>query len=180
MSTLRVGLDVVELERFQVVLERRPRLVERIFTEKERAYALKARGAQQAGRLSRTAVARLGARFAAKEATLKTLGVGLGKCRLADIEVTKKPSGAPGIVLHGAAALLAEKAGIEDLEVSMTHGHLVAAAVVTALVPAPSGAEDSSPRERRLPASPAQGATRQRPAWAPTSVPYQEASQCCQ
>jgi len=163
MTTVRVGVDVVELERFRTVLERRSRLMERIFTEKERAYALRALGVQQASlradqqarTLSRTAVARLGARFAAKEATLKALGVGLGKCRLAEIEVTKKPSGAPGIALHGAAALLAEKAGIEDLELSMTHGHLVAAAVVTALVAAPSPAGDAS---------------RQRPARAPAAV----------
>jgi holo-[acyl-carrier protein] synthase len=163
MNTVRVGVDVVELERFRTVLERRPRLLERIFTEKERAYALRALGthqvsqrtSQQASKLSRTTVARFGARFAAKEATLKALGVGLGKCRLAEIEVTKKPSGAPGISLHGAAALLAEKAGIEDLELSMTHGHLVAVAVVTALVAAPSASKDAS---------------RQRPARGPAAV----------
>ena len=79
-TVVGVGLDAVDLDRFRALLARRPRLSGRLFTDGERAYA------------GQTAdpVPRLATRFAAKEATMKALGVGLGAFAFADVEVVRE------------------------------------------------------------------------------------------
>ena len=118
-----IGLDAVDVPRFREVLARRPSLADRLFTEGERRHA--ARRADPTERLA--------ARFAAKEALLKAFGVGIGAARFRDIEVVVAPGGAPGLALHRSAASLARDRGCGRLEVSLTHTHLVAQAVVVAL-----------------------------------------------
>jgi holo-[acyl-carrier protein] synthase len=71
-------------------------------------------------------------RFAAKEAVLKSLGVGLGSTPLRAIEVVRADSGAPSIVLHEPAAALAAERGVVRFHVSLTHTASLAAAVVVA------------------------------------------------
>lgn len=117
-----LGVDNVDVERFRRVLERTPRFATRVFTDAELGYAREQRDPTQ----------RLAARFAAKEAVLKVLGVGLGAVRLRDIEVVKARSGAPGLVLHGSAAELAERRGVSRWLLSLTHTDLVATAVAAA------------------------------------------------
>lgn len=117
-----LGVDSVDVDRFRLVLARTPRLRNRVFTESELDYAARQRDPTQ----------RLAARFAAKEATMKALGVGLGQIRLADIEVSRQPSGAPGLVLHGGAGVLADNLGVSRWWLSMSHTDLVATAVVVA------------------------------------------------
>lgn len=118
-----IGLDAVDVARFRRVLARRPRLAERLFTEGERTYA--ARRADPTERLA--------ARFAAKEALLKSLGAGLGAAAFQDIEVVAAPSGAPRLSLRGRAAVLAESRGVVRFELSLTHTHTSAQAIVVAL-----------------------------------------------
>lgn len=118
-----LGLDAVEIARFRRVLARSPGLVERLFTEGERAYS--AGFADPAPRLA--------ARFAAKEATMKALGVGLGAFGFHDVEVCNGPGGAPSLRLSGRAAALAEARGVTSLRMSITHTDVVAEAVVAAL-----------------------------------------------
>ena len=89
-----IGTDLVDLDRFRTVLGRTPRIVQRLFTEGEQAYAC--------GR--RDPTERLGARFAAKEAAMKALGVGLGEVDFRDVEVVRLESGAPVLAVHGRAA----------------------------------------------------------------------------
>jgi holo-[acyl-carrier protein] synthase len=101
-----VGIDLLEIERLERALERRPRLAERLFTERERAYAA-ARG--RPGQ-------HLAARFCAKEAVAKALRLEAWSWQ--DIEVLEGPR----LVLHGA---LSER----DVEVSLTHSKGMAAAV---------------------------------------------------
>lgn len=120
-----IGLDAVDVARFRRVLARRPRLAERLFTEGERTYA--ARRADPTERLA--------ARFAAKEALLKSLGAGLGAAAFQDIEVVAAPSGAPRLNLRGRAAVLAESRGVVRFELSLTHTHASAQAIVVALGP---------------------------------------------
>lgn len=120
-----IGLDAVDVPRFRRVLARRPRLAERLFTEGERTYA--ARRADPTERLA--------ARFAAKEALLKSLGAGLGAAAFQDIEVVAAPSGAPRLNLRGRAAVLAESRGVVRFELSLTHTHASAQAIVVALGP---------------------------------------------
>jgi holo-[acyl-carrier protein] synthase len=114
-----VGVDLIEIERVERALARHPRLAHRIFTEAELAHAASRR---RPGR-------HLAARFAAKEAAVKALGVrGL---RLRDVEVTGGGDGPPRLALHGTAAEAAERAGVE-LEVSLSHSRELAVATVVA------------------------------------------------
>lgn len=117
-----LGIDAVEVERFRRVLARRPGLAARLFTEAELAYA--GRAADPAERLA--------ARFAAKEAVLKALGVGLGAADFKEIEVARAPGGEPSLRLHGRAAALAQRRGVRAWHVSLTHTVAGAAAVAVA------------------------------------------------
>lgn len=117
-----LGVDSVDVDRFRLVLARTPRLRTRVFTAAELEYAAMQRDPTQ----------RLAARFAAKEATMKALGVGLGEVRLVDIEVSRQPSGAPRLRLHRGAEALAETLGVSRWWLSMSHTDLVATAVVVA------------------------------------------------
>ncbi len=108
-----LGIDLLEIERLERALERHPRLAERLFTEAERDYAA-ARG--RPGR-------HLAARFAAKEAVVKALGLS-GGFDLREIEVVAGEP--PTVRLSGLAA---EAAGGERVEVSLTHSRDYAAAV---------------------------------------------------
>gem|GEM_PF-138087 len=121
-----IGIDAVDVARFRRVLARRPSLLGRLFTETERAYA--ARAADPA--------ARLAVRFAAKEAVLKALGVGLGAAAFRDVEVARHGSGRPVLVLAGRAAALADERGVRRWHVSLTHTATVAVASVLAEGPA--------------------------------------------
>jgi holo-[acyl-carrier protein] synthase len=114
-----VGIDVVDVPRFEIVLGRRPRIVERLFTEGEQ-------------RDARGKAERLAARFAAKEAVMKSLSVGAGSVPWKSIEVKRAPSGAPSVLLHGAAAELAKTRGANEFHISLTHTAMTAAAFVVA------------------------------------------------
>jgi holo-[acyl-carrier protein] synthase len=118
-----IGNDLVDIARFRRALERTPKLRERLFTEGERTYA-----DARADPTERYAV-----RFAANEAVMKALGVGLGDIQLRDIEVQRADSGAPQIVLHGTAAELAASRGVRRWLVTLSHSETVAQAIVVAL-----------------------------------------------
>jgi holo-[acyl-carrier protein] synthase len=116
-----VGIDVVDLERFRTLLSRRSAAPRRLFTEAEQAYASS----------SSDPAKRLAARFAAKEATMKALGVGIGAVRFRDMEVLGD-GGRPTLQLAGRAARLAEEMGITCWHISLSHSDLVAVASVLA------------------------------------------------
>ncbi|MGA2036963.1 MAG: holo-ACP synthase [Acidimicrobiales bacterium] len=118
-----LGIDAVDVERFRRVIARRPTLAERVFTDTERADAARVKDAAPG----------LAARFAAKEAVMKALGVGIGALGMREIEVTRAGSGAPNLVLAGRAAALAEHRGVGAWHVSLTHTELVAIASVVAV-----------------------------------------------
>ena len=113
-----IGVDLLEIERLERALERRPALRERVFSSGEIEFASRRR---RPGR-------HLAARFAAKEAAVKALG--LGGLRLGDIEVAGGGDRPPRLVLHGAAAEAAARQGLE-LQVSLSHSRDLAVAVVT-------------------------------------------------
>jgi holo-[acyl-carrier protein] synthase len=110
-----VGIDLIEIERIERALERRPRLAERLFTEGEIAYA------EERARPGR----HLAARFAAKEAVIKALGTGVPP---AQIEIV--PGTPPRVSLSGHAAKLARDS---EVSISLTHSRETAAAVAIAL-----------------------------------------------
>jgi len=117
VTTKGVGVDLVDVARFALALERHPRLAERLFTDGER-------------RDAKSRPERLAARFAAKEAVLKTFNVGVGATTWRSIEVLTNEAGAPSVLLHGSANELARAAGVTTLHLSMTHTDLTAAAFV--------------------------------------------------
>jgi holo-[acyl-carrier protein] synthase len=123
LTLIGVGTDLVEIERFRLAMQRRASLPERLFSDEERAYAFR----------HRDPAPRLAARFGAKEAVMKALGVGLGAFKLRDVEVVRHRSGAPFVALYGRAATLAEERGVTDWHLSLTHTDLVAMAVAVAL-----------------------------------------------
>ena len=118
-----LGLDLVDIVRFGAVLSRRPSASRRLFTEGERAYAA----------TLANPVPSLAARFAAKEAVMKALGVGLGAFAFTEVEIQRQPSRAPTLVLAGRAAQLAAEQDVRSWLVSLTHTDTAAAAVVIAL-----------------------------------------------
>jgi holo-[acyl-carrier protein] synthase len=111
----RVGIDLLEVDRLEHALARRPRLAERLFTDQERAYA--------SGR-TRPAVT-LAARFCAKEAVAKALE--LDAWAWHDVEIVGG-GGPPALRLTGAAAERAEALG-GDVAISLTHTRGMAGAV---------------------------------------------------
>ena len=118
-----VGLDLVDIERFRAVLARQPALRERLFTGDELALA----------RAPGPGGPALAVRFAAKEAVMKALGVGLGAFGFHDVEVLKLDSGAPELRITGAAAVLAGERGVTGWQISLSHSVTTAGAVVSAL-----------------------------------------------
>jgi holo-[acyl-carrier protein] synthase len=105
------GIDLLEIDRLERALERRPRLAERLFTDGERAYAAaRARPGQH-----------LAARFCAKEAVAKALGLEAWSWQ--DIEVVGDGRG-PSVRLHGALGALGAR-----VDVSLTHSRTMAGAV---------------------------------------------------
>jgi holo-[acyl-carrier protein] synthase len=110
-----IGIDLLEIDRLERALARRPRLAERLFTSQERQYAAsRARPGQH-----------LAARFCAKEAVAKALGLDMWSFR--DVEVISD-GGPPEVVLHGAVAERADSLGV-IVRVSLTHTRRDAGAV---------------------------------------------------
>ena len=118
-----LGIDLVDVPRFATVLARRPTIRERLFTPGELSYADSLADP----------VPSLAARFAAKEAVMKALGVGLGAFAFDEVEVKRQASGEPQLALWGRAARLASEQGVEAWLVSLTHTSAAAGAMVMAL-----------------------------------------------
>jgi len=117
-----IGVDLVDIERFHRSLERTPSMRTRLFTEVELAYV----------KPQVDPVPSLAARFAAREAVMKALGVGLGAFGFHDVWVERAPSGQPSLAFAGRAAELAAEAGVVVWHLSLTHSDLMAAAYVIA------------------------------------------------
>jgi holo-[acyl-carrier protein] synthase len=111
-----IGIDLLEIDRLERALERHPRLAERVFTVAEREYAA---ARARPGR-------HLAARFAAKEAVVKALGLS-GGFGLREIEVVAGEP--PTVRLNGRAQ---EAAAGRRVDVSLTHSRDNAAAVAIA------------------------------------------------
>lgn len=118
-----IGVDLCEVDRMRAALARTPTLRSRVFTDAEQAYCDRRKDPTE----------RYAARFAAKEAVMKAMGVGMGACRWRDIEVVKARSGAPSVRLHGGARALAEERAITSWRLTLTHTHRVAEAIAVAL-----------------------------------------------
>ena len=110
-----VGIDVVDIARFQETLARTPALRERLFTQEERGLG----------------IASLAARFAAKEAIAKALGAPAG-LRWTDARVVTNDDGKPSLEIGGSIQAWANDLGVDRFHVSMSHDAGIASAVVIA------------------------------------------------
>ena len=122
MAIKGIGIDAVDIERFRVSLARTPSMRERLFTDDELAHV-----APKAD-----PVPSLAARFAAREAVMKAMGLGLGAFGFHEVWVTVLPSGAPQLHVTGRALELAVDRGITHWHLSITHTDTVAIAQVVA------------------------------------------------
>ena len=110
-----VGIDLVDLARFESTVNRTPKLIDRLFTETEREANLTS----------------LAGKFAAKEAFVKALG-GVDGLHWHEVEVAKHPSGAPYLLVTGETLEVAQAAGIKSFHVSISHDGGKAVSVVIA------------------------------------------------
>ena len=122
-ALIGLGIDSVDIGRFRSILQRRPSMAERLFAEVELAYT----------DTLADPVPSLAGRFAAKEAVMKALGVGLGAFGWHDVAVLRRTGGAPELVIEGRAAKLSAERGVAAWQVSITHTDHIASAVVAAV-----------------------------------------------
>jgi holo-[acyl-carrier protein] synthase len=108
-----MGIDVEEVERIQGAMERQgERFLRRIFTEKEKVYCEQFRDKYE----------RYAGRFAVKEAAMKALGTGWSRgVRWVDIEVSRLRGGPPTLELKGEARKIADRLGVKNIAISITH-----------------------------------------------------------
>ncbi len=118
---LRCGVDLIEIERVGNAIRRHgTRFLTRIYTS---------------GEIEDCAgvTEELAARFAAKEAVSKALGTGIGPVAWREMEVRRGPAGEPILHMYGNAARIADRLGLKEWSVSLTHSREMAAAVVVAM-----------------------------------------------
>ncbi|HWQ77118.1 MAG TPA: holo-ACP synthase [Syntrophomonas sp.] len=119
---MRIGIDIVDIDRIAEVVKRTPRLLNRVFSEDELAYCLAKRNPYPS----------LAARFAAKEAFRK---IDLSLCsgiRFHDVQVSIREGGRPELVLSAAALTKTTALGINCWEISLAHSRNQAVAAIIA------------------------------------------------
>lgn len=124
-SIVGVGVDIVDHVRFGALLARRPVIMERIFSPAELRYAKKYVGEALVGRLA--------ARFAAKEAVSKAMGIDLFSLGFLRIEILNATSGRPQVFLRDSALIKAKARGIGSVMVSLSHEKKTSIAFAVAL-----------------------------------------------
>ena len=120
MRIIGLGVDLAEIDRVEALVAKYPKFAERCFTEHEREYAM--RYAKPARRLA--------ARFAGKEAVMKSMGTGWRRIRWTDIEITG--GGKPTVNLYGTAKRRAEMLGVTEIHITITHTDVTAMVMAVA------------------------------------------------
>src|SRR3954464_7820225 len=122
MSVIGIGVDLVECSRIERSLERfGEKFLRRVFTEGEIEYSMSMKFPAR----------HLAARFAAKEAVSKAFGTGIGKAMgWRNIDIRKKKSGEPFVILDGSAKLLADERNVRGVWISLSHTNHHAVAMI--------------------------------------------------
>ncbi len=121
MKIIGLGVDLADVERVEHVLVKYPRFAERCFTEHEREYAFRFANPSR----------RLAARFAGKEAVMKSMGRGWRQIGWRSIEITG--GGQPKVRMSGRAQRRAEALGVTDVLITITHTDTSALVVAIAV-----------------------------------------------
>lgn len=122
MTIVGIGIDAVDVGDMRTTLGRTPSFRERCFTPAERSYAEKQRDPSE----------RYAVRFAAKEAVMKAMGLGLGAFGFFDVETVVADSGAPSLVIVGQALVESNARSITHWHITLTHTKTTAIAQVIA------------------------------------------------
>jgi holo-[acyl-carrier protein] synthase len=121
---IRIGVDLVGVERVARLVTDHEGALDELFTEREQAHWRKKRQRYQ----------HLAGRFAAKEAVLKAFGTGLRqRMRWTDVEIISGTGGRPEVRLHGEVAEQARRRGLQDLDLSISHAEGLAMAQALAV-----------------------------------------------
>ncbi|HAE62281.1 MAG TPA: holo-[acyl-carrier-protein] synthase [Eubacteriaceae bacterium] len=119
-----IGNDVMEIDRIEGVIKKKPRFLEKYFTEAERSYFDMRKGSLQT----------IAGYFCAKEAVSKALGTGFGLFKMSDIEIVKDFRGKPDVILHGKALDFVKEHNIVSIFISISHSNNYAAAMAVAVL----------------------------------------------
>ncbi len=121
MVIVGIGIDFVPVKRMEEVITRRPRIISKLFTENEIEFCKRRLNQYEA----------LAARFAAKEAMLKALGVGWRRgVKFTDMVVKKEPSGKPILEIEGRVKEIANDLGVGQIFLTISHTDSLAVANV--------------------------------------------------
>jgi holo-[acyl-carrier protein] synthase len=134
-----LGVDIVEIGRMSVALQRHPGLRDRLFSADEQAYC-DARNRPEI---------HYALRFAAKEAVLKALGTGFSGMRFTDVEVVRDAGGRPVPRLAGRAKEVADGLGVVELHLSLSYTHTTAVASAVAITSSGDAPAPTDPERRR-------------------------------
>jgi len=131
---VRTGVDIVAVARVARLASEDARALDDVFTPDELAYCRRRGSANE----------HLAARFAAKEAVLKAFGTGIGRrMRWTDVQIVKERSGRPCVRLHGEVAAWAERSGLTEVDVSLSHAAGLAVAQAVSVWDRPPGGDDA-------------------------------------
>lgn len=134
---VRVGVDIVGVDRVERLVTENPDIVHTLFTSRELSYCQGKRRCYE----------HMAARFAAKEAVLKAFGTGMGRrMRWTDVEIVNGEMGRPEVHLYGEVMAWSRQRGLIDLDVSLSHaaGLAIAQAATVWDTPAHGVVEDGS------------------------------------
>ena len=108
-----LGVDIAEVGRMKAAIERHGQtFLRRVYTSQEQEYCERFKNKYE----------RYAGRFAAKEAAMKALGTGWSRgVRWVDVEVVREKGGRPTMKLAGEAAKIAERMGVKNIALSITH-----------------------------------------------------------
>ena len=116
-----IGTDIFEINRMKKRIEKEPEFIQSVFTSQEIKYCEQFKFKEQ----------NFAARFAAKEALMKALGIGYNNgISFSEIEISNNPAGKPEITLTGKALEFANKSGVTNIHVSLSHSKKQAIAFV--------------------------------------------------
>lgn len=135
-----LGVDIVEIERMRIALERTPRVKMRVFTDDERWYCEHKKHPEIHYAL----------RFAAKEAVWKALGTGFRGICFQDVEIIRDKFGRPEPLLKGRAREIADEAGILELALSLSYTHTTAIAGAVAITAGDRPKKDENPDHKEV------------------------------
>lgn len=111
MAEAGIGVDIVEISRFESILKNNPAFIQKMFTDEEHSYC----------QASARPAAHYACRFAAREAVLKALGTGFGQgVGRYDVSVSRDDRGKPRAVLTGGAERVARDLGVDEVIISLS------------------------------------------------------------